>query len=83
MGRADDAMRHLEMAVALRPNDSNILYNSACTYAVLGQKEKTLDLLRRALGAGYANPDWPGQDPDLTSVHNDPEFLKLFPPKTT
>jgi non-specific serine/threonine protein kinase len=81
MGRADDAVRHLEMAVALRPNDSNVLYNSACTYAVLGKKPETFDLLRRALGAGYANPDWPGQDPDLTSVHDDPEFLKLFPPK--
>jgi serine/threonine protein kinase/Tfp pilus assembly protein PilF len=81
MGRAEDAARHLEMAVALRPNDSNVLYNAACTYAVLGKKAETLELLRRSLAAGYANPDWPGQDPDLNSVHDDPEFLKLFPPK--
>jgi serine/threonine protein kinase/Flp pilus assembly protein TadD len=81
MGRADDAARHLEMAVALRPNDSNVLYNAACTYAVLGKKAETLELLRRSLAAGYSNADWPRQDPDLNSLHGDPEFLKLFPPK--
>ncbi|MGB9436181.1 MAG: protein kinase [Candidatus Acidiferrum sp.] len=81
MGRSDDAVRHLEMTVALRPNDSNVLYNAACTYAVLGKKVEALDTLRRSLAAGYANADWPRQDPDLSSLHADPEFLKLFPPK--
>ncbi len=81
MGRTDDAVRHLEMTVALRPNDSNILYNAACTYAVLDKKAEALALLRRSLAAGYANADWPRQDPDLISLHSDPEFLSLFPPK--
>jgi serine/threonine protein kinase/Flp pilus assembly protein TadD len=81
VGRSDDAVRHLEITVALRPTDSNVLYNAACTYAVLGRKAEALDLLRRALASGYSNFDWPGQDPDLTSIHHDPEFLKLFPPK--
>ncbi len=81
MGRADDAVRHLEMAVALRPHDSNVLYNAACTYAVLGKRKETLELLRRSLASGYSNADWPRQDPDLRLVHDDPEFMKLFPPK--
>jgi len=78
MGRLDDAVRHLEMTVALRPNDSNVLYNAACTYAVLGKKQEALALLQRSVDAGYANFDWPRQDPDLKSLHNHPEFLKLF-----
>ena len=78
-GRAEDAVRHLEMAVALRPNDSNVLYNAACTYAVLGKKASALDALRRTVAAGYSNIHWPHQDPDLQLLHNDPEFLKLFP----
>ena len=78
-GRHEDAVRHLEMTVALRPNDSNVLYNAACTYAVLGKKAESLDLLRRALACGYANFAWPHQDPDLKFLHNDPEFLQLFP----
>jgi serine/threonine protein kinase/Flp pilus assembly protein TadD len=81
MGRHEDAVRHLEMTVALRPNDSNVLYNAACTYAVLGKKAEAMDGLRRALACGYANADWPGQDPDLKCLHEDTEFLKLFPPK--
>ena len=81
MGRPDDAVRHLEMTVALRPNDSNVLYNAACTYAVLGKKQEALGLLRRSLDAGYANFDWPHKDPDLNLLHNDPEFRKLFPCK--
>ncbi|MGB9511867.1 MAG: protein kinase [Candidatus Acidiferrum sp.] len=81
MERAEDAVRHLEMTVALRPNDSNVLYNAACTYAVLGKRPEALDLLRRALATGYANVDWPRQDPDLKSLHADAEFLKLFPPR--
>jgi tetratricopeptide (TPR) repeat protein len=81
LGRSEDAVRHLEMTVALRPNDSNVLYNAACTYTVLGKKAEALDLLRRALASGYSNFDWPRQDPDLISLHADPEFLKLFPPK--
>jgi Flp pilus assembly protein TadD len=81
MDRSEDAIRHLEMTVALRPNDSNVLYNAACTYAVLGKKAEALDRLRRALAFGYANADWPRQDPDLNCLHDDPEFVKLFPPK--
>ena len=81
MGRSDDAVRHLEMAIALRPDDSNVLYNSACTYCVLGKKPEALDLIRRALAYGYANFDWPQQDPDLKLLHSDPEFIRLFPPR--
>jgi serine/threonine protein kinase/Flp pilus assembly protein TadD len=78
-GRADDAARHLEMTIALRPNDSNVLYNAACTYGILGKKAETLELLRRALAAGYANFAWPHQDPDLKFLHNDSDFLEMFP----
>jgi serine/threonine protein kinase/Flp pilus assembly protein TadD len=81
LGRSEDAVRHIEMVVALRPNDSSVLYNAACTCAVLGKKSEAIDLLRRSLAVGYSNFDWPRQDPDLASVHDDPEFLKLFPPK--
>ena len=38
-------------------------------------------MLRRARAAGYANPDWTRRDPDLASLHGEPEFEKLFPEK--
>jgi len=79
MGRTDDAVRHMDMAVALRPSDSNVLYNAACTYGALGRKEEAIVMLRRACKAGYANADWPRQDPDLSSIHDTPEFKEMFP----
>lgn len=79
VGRPDDAMRHAEMAVALRPSDSSVLYNAACTFGVLGKKAEALEMLKRAKAAGYSNNDWPRQDPDLTCLHDDPEFVALFP----
>jgi serine/threonine protein kinase/Flp pilus assembly protein TadD len=79
LGRKDDAIRHAEMAVALRPNDGNVLYNAACTYGVLGRKQESLAMIRRAKQAGYANTDWPRIDPDLACIHGEPEFEALFP----
>src|SRR5207237_9610190 len=48
----EPAVRELELAVTMRPKDSNILYNAACTYGILGQKLDALALLRRAREAG-------------------------------
>jgi tetratricopeptide (TPR) repeat protein len=81
VGRSDDAIRHAEMAVALRPNDSSVLYNAGCTYGVLGRKAEALAMLRRAKDAGYSNEDWIHEDPDLTCLHDDAEFKLLFPPR--
>jgi hypothetical protein len=34
-------------------------------------------MLKRAIGAGYGNFDWVRRDPDLTLLHDDPEFKAL------
>jgi non-specific serine/threonine protein kinase len=78
LGREQDAVRHLQMAVALRPGDASILYNAACTYGVLGRKAETMEMLMRAKEAGYANVDWIRKDPDLACVQDTPEFKALF-----
>ncbi|MGD0760296.1 MAG: protein kinase [Candidatus Sulfotelmatobacter sp.] len=73
----EPAVRELELAVTMRPKDSNILYNAACTYGILGQKLNALALLRRARDAGYSNITWALRDPDLACLHDDPEFQRL------
>jgi non-specific serine/threonine protein kinase len=78
IGNREDAIRQLDMAVALRPADANILYNAACTYGVMGMKTEALALLKRAGDVGYQNWDWLSRDPDLTCLHDDPEFLRLI-----
>jgi serine/threonine protein kinase len=77
LGSQADAMRELQRAVALRPNDSNILYNAACLYGILQMKVEALRLLKRVNEVGYSRWDWVARDPDLACLHDDPEFRKL------
>ena len=77
VGEVDESIRHLQTAVALRPNDPNILYNAACTYGVLTRKSEALATLKKAIAAGWGNPNWAARDSDLDCLHDDPEFRKL------
>ncbi len=74
---ADEAMRHLHTAVALRPGDPSTLYNASCTYGILGKKSEALETLKKSFAAGYSNHDWAAKDTDLDCLHDDPEFRKL------
>ena len=76
-GEADESIRHLQTAVALRPGDANTLYNAACTYGVLGKKAEALETVKKAFAAGYSDPKWAANDSDLDCLHGDPEFQKL------
>ena len=77
LGEAEESVRHLQTAVALRPNDGNTLYNAACTYGVLGKKKEALEALKKAIAAGYGNINWIAKDSDLDCLHDDSEFQKL------
>jgi serine/threonine protein kinase/Tfp pilus assembly protein PilF len=79
LNRPEDAMRETNFAIALRPNDPNVLYNAACVFCQLGKKPEALRALRKAWEAGYTDADWARRDPDFTLLHGDPEFERLFP----
>jgi serine/threonine protein kinase/Flp pilus assembly protein TadD len=78
LGNREEAIRHLQTAVVLRPDDGNTLYNAACVYGILNEVDLSLEMLRKALKAGYANPEWLRRDPDLTCLHGNPAFEQLF-----
>jgi serine/threonine protein kinase/Flp pilus assembly protein TadD len=79
-GNKEEAIRHLQTAVVLRPDDGNTLYNAACVYGVLEEKAPAMDMVRRALDAGYANLEWMRRDGDLQCLHGDPDFERLTQP---
>ena len=79
VGRAEDANREAQLAMALRPNEGTVLYNVACVYCYLEKKAEALDALTKAWEAGFRDPDWARGDPDLALLHGDPEFEKLYP----
>lgn len=80
-GRFDDAQRELDLAMALRPDDTMILYNSACTLCEMDRLPEAISALKKAWEAGYRNPVWTRQDPDLAKLHGDPIFEELYPPQ--
>ncbi len=79
LGRTDDALRELNLAVTLRANEASILYNACCLYCVLDRKAEALDALSKAWEAGFRDSVWARRDPDLLMLHGDPEFDRLYP----
>jgi tetratricopeptide (TPR) repeat protein len=77
--RADDAVREATLAMTLRPNEAMVLYNVACVFCQIAKKDKALDALKKAWDAGFKDPSWARNDPDLALLHGDPEFEKLYP----
>jgi tetratricopeptide (TPR) repeat protein len=81
LGREEDALRELNLAVTLRANEASILYNAACVYCGLHKKAEALEALRKAWEAGSKDAVWARRDPDLATLHGDPEFERLYPEK--
>ena len=78
-GRPDDSVREANLAMVLRPNEATVLYNAACTFANIGRRAEAIDALQKAWEAGFKDADWTRRDPDLVSLHGDPEFERLYP----
>jgi serine/threonine-protein kinase len=68
-GPKDEATPHLRRALALSPDDPNILESAASTYQNLGDREKALSYLKRAIEKKYP----------LTDLRDDPEVQSLLP----
>jgi serine/threonine protein kinase/Flp pilus assembly protein TadD len=81
LGRVEEALRELNLAITLRANEASILYNAACAYCRLERKPEALDTLRKAWEAGFQDAVWARRDPELVLLHGDPEFERLYPEK--
>ncbi|HKF42167.1 MAG TPA: protein kinase, partial [Thermoanaerobaculia bacterium] len=62
-GRDEDAIRETNLAMLLRPNDSLVLYNAACTFCSIRKKDDALDAISKAWRAGMRDADWARRDP--------------------
>ncbi len=78
-GRFEGAKRELDMAMVLRPDDSMILYNVACTFCAMNNISDALIAIRKAWESGYRDAIWTRQDPDLQLLHGEPDFARLYP----
>ena len=81
LGRFEDAKREADIAVALRPDDTMVLYNVACVLCLANKPDDALVALRKSKETGNRSAAWVRQDPDLAILHGRPEFEELYPPE--
>lgn len=76
-GRQDLARRHADRALELAPTDGYTLYAVALVRLGANEAEPALDLLERALGAGYP-AEAVRTDPELAVLRSQPRFVKML-----
>ncbi len=77
-GRREEGLREVERALSEAPDDPLILYASACYFARFGDCKVAVDLLHRAIAAGYTNFAYIEQDPDLRPLHAEKAYQELL-----
>jgi tetratricopeptide (TPR) repeat protein len=83
MGRNQEAVRSYERAFAagIPPGATTrgvAWYNLACAHARLGEHERALDALARAVENGHADRAGAEKDPDLASLRNHPRWRGIL-----
>jgi len=65
----------------LLPNDPIVNYNLACSYSLLGDIDKSLDRIKKAIEFGYDDFDYMSKDSDLKNLRADKRFDEVFSKK--
>jgi len=78
-GEIAAGIEQAERGIAMGPGDNRTRYNAACTFALAGMPERALAELREGVrNVPTYISDWPRRDPDLVSLHDHPEFIRMF-----
>ena len=78
LGERERAIQWAERAIDASDEEPIIFYNSACTFAVLGESNRALDLLERSVALGWGDREWIQNDSDLASLHGNPRFRDVL-----
>lgn len=68
----------MDLARKANPNSNGVMYNSACIYANMGEMEKALDCIERAVELGSRNKRYFETDSDFDSIRDHPRFQELL-----
>jgi tetratricopeptide (TPR) repeat protein len=74
----DRALEWTHRALAIDSEDPAVLYNVACSYAMLDMTEEAITSLEKALRQGEWYKAWAEHDSDLDSIRSHPRFQALM-----
>ena len=78
LGEPQRALEWASRALALDPEDSGVLCNVACVYALGGQSDDALACLEKAIQNGFGHRAWLENDSDFDSIRGLPRFKQLL-----
>ena len=78
LGDIDRSAALAKRALAIDPDDPMLLYNVACTYALLHKTDDALDCLESAVDKGYGHKEWMEHDSDFASIRDTPRFKTIL-----
>jgi eukaryotic-like serine/threonine-protein kinase len=77
LGHREESLAALKEALDRRPNDPHYVYLAAWVYNRLGEREKALDALERAIGGGYPRAE-ARFDVEFKNLKGEPRFERLL-----
>jgi serine/threonine protein kinase/tetratricopeptide (TPR) repeat protein len=78
LGERARGLEWAQRALAMDPEETSILYNVGCVYALLDEAEKAIDCLEKATTRGDWYKGWARKDSDLDSLRGHPRFQALL-----
>ncbi len=78
LGQRERGTELARRALAIDPEDSGMLYNMACFFAVQGEPEEALSCLEKAVQLGFGLREWIEHDSDLESLRTEPRYQALL-----
>jgi len=79
LGDRDEAIRWIDRALWVDPDDAQARYNVACAWSLLGELGRALDVLEDwANSGGVLAKNWLERDPDLDPIRQHPRYRKLI-----
>ncbi len=83
LNQRSKSMEWIARALGVEGEESQVLYNVACVYALLGEADKAIDCLEKSVTHGWGQREWMEHDPDLAPVRDHPRFRALVQTPTT
>ena len=78
LGQREQATDRVRRASAIDPEDSGVLYNVGCVYALAGSADEALDLLDKAIQNGFGQREWVENDSDWDAIRTESRFETLL-----